>query len=180
MEDLNGSAGNLGEPGRRIWHLRLAGGVSRRQLAKRSGLSRGTIAALERGRRQPSPDELTRIAAACGVEPGSLTPAREGELTLAVVGSSRGAMVAVRGEAAFDALLREYLSMVVELRSNRRASAESLRQGDLSELARALGDTPEAIEGRLMQLLGSDHDAASELRAAITPSFGVAPSAPLQ
>jgi transcriptional regulator with XRE-family HTH domain len=75
-----------------------------------------------------------------------------------------------------DALLREYLSMLLELRDTQRISPTSLRQEDLSELAAALGGTPEAIEARLMELLGTDEQEAWQLRTTILPSLGAASS----
>ncbi len=169
MDEPKGWAAADADPGSRVEELRRSRGLSRRALARRAGLTAGAVTAIERGRRLPSEDELVGIAGACGVEPETLIPAPKPDLALAM-GSGTSTL---RGEAALEALLREYLSMVAELRSNQRAGADSLRQGDLSELARALGDTPEAIEARLMQLLGSDEHEACELRQAIVPSSGV-------
>jgi transcriptional regulator with XRE-family HTH domain len=174
MEERNGQVHDAREVGDHIRRLREMRGLSRRQLARKSGVRRSTVAAIERGRHTPTLDELDAIAEAVDVEPETLTPAPVVEFTLAT-----GAGGGVRGQDAFDALLREYLAMVVDLRSGTRAEPDSLRQGDLSQLALALGGTPEAIEARLMQLLGSDEHEASELRAAIVPSsderFNVAP-----
>ena len=50
------------------------------------------------------------------------------------------------GRTRLEALLQEYLSMVVEMRSGRPVTAPSLRHEDLVELAASLGDTPESIE----------------------------------
>jgi hypothetical protein len=74
-------------------------------------------------------------------------------------------------DAAFDALLREYLSMLLELRQASTIAPVSLRQDDLSELATALGGTPERIEARLVELLGTDAAGASEMRAVLLPSI---------
>ena len=169
MDEPNGVPAADGEPAKRVRELRRERGLSRRALARRAGLASGAVVAIERGRHVPSEGELAQIAGACGVEPEALVPVPRPDLALAA-GSGTSPL---RGEAALDALLREYLSMVAELRSNRQASPESLRQGDLSELARALGDSPDAIEARLMQLLGSDEHEACELRAAIVPSSDV-------
>jgi hypothetical protein len=62
----------------------------------------------------------------------------------------------VRGREALDTLLREYLAMVVELRSGQTVTPPTLRHEDLVELATALGDTPESIEARLVALLSTD------------------------
>jgi transcriptional regulator with XRE-family HTH domain len=168
LEDMGGTAGE------RLRRLRATRGMSRAGLAKRSGVRRRTIASLERGRREPSADELSAIAAACDVGVSALAPSPEPGLALAGGRSSAGGIEPIRGQLAFDALLREYLSMVVDLRQGRHAAANSIRQDDLTELARALGKTPEAIEARLMALLGTDEHEASQLRMAITPSLGAA------
>src|SRR5262245_1841132 len=77
---------------------------------------------------------------------------------------------------AMDGLLREYLAMVVELR-NAPVTAATLRDADLSELALALGGSPDAIEARLRELIDADEQDVSELRQAILaashPSLGV-------
>jgi hypothetical protein len=62
----------------------------------------------------------------------------------------------VAGQHALDALLQEYLAMVVEMRAGRPVTAPSLRHEDLVELAASLGDSPESIEARLVALLGAD------------------------
>ena len=67
---------------------------------------------------------------------------------------------------AMDRLLREYLAMVMELR-NAPVNAMTLRNADLSELALALGGTPDAIEARLRELLRADEQDVTELRRAI-------------
>jgi hypothetical protein len=60
--------------------------------------------------------------------------------------------------------------MVLDLRSLAPEQLTSIRQDDLTELARALGGTPEAIETRLTQLLGTTDGSAAALRASILPS----------
>ncbi len=163
--------------GERVRRLRGRAGLSRTQLAKRSGMSRRSISMVERGQVEPSPDDLAAVAAACGADVAELAPPPAHDLALLGPGASPVATNPVRGEAAFDALLREYLSMVSELRTNVFGS-DSLRHGDLSELARALGGTPEAIEARLVALMGTSAQEASELRAAILSSPADAPGAP--
>ena len=99
----------------------------------------------------PTTSDLGAIAVACGI----------------------GATDLVRPQIdpAFDALLREYISMVLELRRASTIPAVSLRQEDLTELAKALGGTPELIEARLIELLGTDAEGASEMREAMLPSL---------
>jgi hypothetical protein len=68
----------------------------------------------------------------------------------------------VGGGDARDALLREYLSMVVELRSGRAVEPPTLRRDDLTELASALGETPEEVEAHLLRLLATEAGGAPE------------------
>jgi transcriptional regulator with XRE-family HTH domain len=138
-------------PGPRIKAVRTEHGLSRSQLARASGLRRHDIAAFEEGTAVPTASDLGAIAVACGVGAADL--------------------LRPRMDPAFDALLREYLSMVLELRRASTIPAVSLRQEDLTELAKALGGTPELIEARLIELLGTDAEGASELRAAMLPSL---------
>ena len=163
--------------GDRVRQLRGVAGLTRAQLAKRSGVPRRTISLVERGQGEASLDELAAVAAACGVDAGELAPPPANDLALVRPGVSPLTTAPIRGDAALDALLREYLSMVSELRSD-LGGADSLRHDDLSELARALGGSPEAIEARLIELMGSDAQEAWELRVAILPSQADSASAP--
>jgi transcriptional regulator with XRE-family HTH domain len=160
--------------GVQLTYFRHGQNLSRRQLSAASGLRRHTIASLERDRRQPSPDETRLLRDALGVE-FDLEASHE-PFSLVVGKSSEGEIAHVEGDHALDALLREYLSMVAELRSCEGGEISSLRHDDLTELARVLGGTPEAIESRLMALLGMDASAAFDLRSVIAPSLTAAPA----
>ena len=139
-------------------------GLSTRKLARSSGLEHRRVVALEQGGAEPDERELGVLAQACGTTVFALLPPGYG---LEMLGSDA---VPAAGEGALDALLREYLSMVVELRSGRAVTAPSLRHDDLVELAAALGDTPNAIEARLVTLLGTDSTDAPAIRSLILPS----------
>lgn len=179
MRRHNGQRATSDDFADRLRQLRRAKGLSRAQLADSSGLSRRTIASLERGRASLPEGDLSALARACGVEAGELDPPGY-NLTLTVGASSDGTISGLQGEAALDALLREYVSMVVELRESRQFLPASLRQDDLCELARALGGTPEAIEARLIELLGTDQHEAWQLRTTIVPSLGAASTSRLE
>ena len=114
-------------------------------------------------------DELGVLAQACGVSVFDLVPAGHNLRVLLHDDDAVGTSEA-NGEAALDALLREYLSMVVELRRGNTVTAPSLRHDDLAVLAANLGGTPAAIEARLVELLGSEAGDARALRALILPS----------
>jgi hypothetical protein len=72
-----------------------------------------------------------------------------------------------------EGLLREYLSMIYELRNLPPGSRVPLREPDLAALADALGGTPDAIEQRLMELIGSSREEAARLRAIILPPLSL-------
>jgi len=154
-------------PDHRIATVRLACGLSRSQLARKSGVSRRKLAEFERGAAVPTASELAAVAEACGV--GRDEIARP-TLDVAAVanGVGNGSSSEIRSEAASDALLREYLSMLLELRKASEIAPVSLRQDDLAELAAALGGTPEAIKARLVELLGTDSRGASEMLSFLT------------
>ena len=156
--------------GHRIAAVRQERGLSRLQLARRSGLSRRPIAAFEEGTAVPTASELAAVSGACGVGPDEIVrPELDARVAAGVVVS--GADGELRGQAASDALLREYRSMLLELRRVSAIAPISLRQDDLTELAKALGGTPELIEARLIELLGTDTQSASEMRATMLPSL---------
>jgi transcriptional regulator with XRE-family HTH domain len=142
-------------------------GLSVGALADRSRLTRRRITSLERGIDVPTETELGVLAQACDVAIFDLLP--PGYSLRVLVDDPTQGRGEASGEAALDALLREYLAMVVELRAGNPVTVPSLRHDDLQELAAALGDTPEAIEARLVALLGDGNEART-LRAMILPS----------
>ena len=138
--------------GERLRQLRRTLGKSRGQLARASALTRRQVAAFERGKSSLSEADLRTLAEACGVDVDELAP-RNLRLALAAHALSDQGAVQLEGEAARDALLREYVLMLVDLRGSVDVPASSLRQDDLEELARVVGGTPAAIEERLTYLL---------------------------
>ena len=156
------------EFGHRLQVARTQAGLSPAKLARATGLSRRRVAALEGGNDLPTDRELGAIASACRATVFELIPPGY-SLRVLVHDEDEGPQEA-RGRTALDALLREYLSMVMELRSGRTVTAPSLRQEDLVELAGMLGDSPEAIEARLVELLGATPEDAPGIRSIILPS----------
>ena len=138
--------------GDRLQQLRRSLGKSRGQLARTSGLTRREVAAFERGRSSMSEADLRALADACGVDIDELAPP-DLRLALAAHALSDQGAVQLEGDAAREALLREYVLMLVDLRGSADVPASSLRQDDLAELARVVGGTPEAVEDRLTDLL---------------------------
>jgi len=138
--------------GEGLRQLRRTHGKSRGQLARASALTRRQVAAFERGKSSLSEADLRTLAEACGVDVDELAP-RNLRLALAAHALSDQGAVQLEGEAARDALLREYVLMLVDLRGSVDVPVSSLRQDDLEELARVVGGTPAAIEERLTYLL---------------------------
>ncbi len=168
MATAQTASGMTAEFGRGLEEARHGAGLSQRRLAKRSRLSTRRIADLEQGTEVPTDRELGALAQACRVSVFELLPPG---YTLRVLNhdESSGAHE-VQGPDAFDALLREYLSMVMELRAGREVTAPTLRHEDLVELAAALGDSPVAIEERLVTLLHADAADAPAILSMILPS----------
>jgi transcriptional regulator with XRE-family HTH domain len=156
------------EFGRCLERSRRDADLSQRKLAKKSGVPTRRIADLEQGREVPTDRELGALAQACRISVFDLLPRGYSLRVLAHDETSESTEVA--GREAFDALLREYLSMVMELRSGRAVTAPTLRHDDLVELAGALGDSPEAIEARLTALLDAEGLDAPAIRSMILPS----------
>jgi len=141
-----------GDVGERLQQLRHTLGKSRGELARTSGLSRRELAAFERGKAAMAESDLRALADACGIDVGELAPP-DVRLALAAHALSDQGDVQLEGDAAREALLREYVAMLVDLRGSNDVPASSLRQEDLAELARVVGGTPEAVEDQLTDLL---------------------------
>ena len=61
--------------GERLWRYRVEAGLSQEQLAKKSGVSQGAIAMLEKGsRKRPYPSTLKKLATALDIQIRDLLP----------------------------------------------------------------------------------------------------------
>jgi transcriptional regulator with XRE-family HTH domain len=160
-----------GEFGARLEEVRREQRLSRRRLAAACKLSPRRLRAFEKGEAAPTEPELDRLARCLDVEVVTLWRSDDGP-TVAAGMAADVTVGDLRGEAASDALLCEYLMMVRELRGSQvDTDAPALRQDDLSELADALGGSPEAIEARLKDLLTTNDADARALRSLILPSL---------
>jgi transcriptional regulator with XRE-family HTH domain len=157
-----------GDVGARVHELRCERNWSEQQLARAAGITKRQLMRIEQGRAPATPDEVLQIACALGVHVADLTATTE-PLTI-VASPASGSSHKLTGAAAYEALLREYLSMVFELRNVTSFSHADLRQRDLTELSRALGETPRAIEARIAQLLDTDAEGAAGVRSTLAPS----------
>jgi transcriptional regulator with XRE-family HTH domain len=155
--------------GTRLRAVRHEADLSKRSVAKRSGIPLRRVSALDAGSEVPTDRELGALAQACRVSVFDLLPSGYSLRLLAQDDEASGARE-VSGSEASDALLREYLSMVVEMRAGRPVTAPTLRHEDLVELAAALGDDPEAIGARLVDLLDANAGDAPVLVSMILPS----------
>jgi transcriptional regulator with XRE-family HTH domain len=165
--------------GRTLRQVRKQQGLSRSVVARSAGLTRRELSAYERGRVEVPESDLWCLAGSCGVEVGELLPRREplrinGDLTAIGVGDTVRRLRA----PAPDGLVHEYLAMIYELRNLPAGSRIPLRQPDLVALAEALGGTPEAIERRLVDLIGASPNEAARLRAMILPPLSLPAAAP--
>jgi transcriptional regulator with XRE-family HTH domain len=143
--------------------VRQAKDLSRTGLAHASGVPRRRIVGYERGRARLTHEELSAIAEVLDVTTVEIAPhASVAHLTY--------------GASAEDDLLREYVSMLLELRNLRDVSPSSLRHEDLGELARVLGGSAEAIEARVMELLEVNGTRAAEIVHTILPSLDGSPT----
>jgi transcriptional regulator with XRE-family HTH domain len=161
--------------GRHLRQVRKQQGLSRTVVARSAGLTRRELAAYERGRSEVPESDLWCLAGSCGVDVSDLLPRRD-PLHIAADHSAIGVGDTVRrlrNPAEPDDMLREYLSMIYELRRVPPGAPIPLRQPDLDALADALGGTPESIEARLMQLAGVSHEEAVRLRTMILPPLSL-------
>lgn len=157
--------------GRHLKAVRRSKGLSRAEVARSAGLTRRELAAYERGRVVVSETDLWCLAGSCGVDVGELLPDRDPLHVAPDLGSlAVGDTVRrLRQPGEPDGLLREYSSMINELRDLPPGHRIPLRDEDLAALADALGGTPEVIEQRLVELVGTTREDASRLRAMIAP-----------
>ena len=159
------------ELGKHLREVRRLQGLSRSEVARSAGLTRRELAAYERGRTPVPESDLWCLAGSCGVDVAELLPHRP-PLT---VGSDLSSLAVgdtirhLRSPGSANGMLREYLSMVYELRNLPPGSRVPLRETDLVALADALGGTPGMIESRLVELIGASRDEAARLRAMILP-----------
>jgi transcriptional regulator with XRE-family HTH domain len=161
--------------GRQLRHVRRKQGLSRAEVARSAGLTRRELAAYERGRVEIPDSDLWCLAGSCGVDVGELLPQRDplridSSLSSLAIGDT---IRQLRAPAEPDGVLREYLAMIYELRNLPPGTRVPLREADLSTLADALGGTPEVIEARLVELVGTNREEAARLRAMILPPLSI-------
>jgi len=162
------------ELGPRMAEARASAGLGVRQVAKAAGVPVRRLRALEAGEGTVSHGEVASVAQACGVDPTALLATTD---DLVVVLHDAGRRLdggTIRGEAALDVVLREYLAMVRELRNADASASLVIRQDDVVELARICGTTAEWIDERLHALLAEAGSGADPVGPAETP----APDAP--
>lgn len=161
--------------GRHLRQVRRKQGLSRAEVARSAGLTRRELTAYERGRIDVPESDLWCLAGSCGVDVSELLPSRDplhvsSDLSSLAVGDS---IRHLREPGEPDGLLREYLAMIYELRNLPPGSRVPLREPDLMALADALGGTPEAIEQKLVELIGASREEAARLRAMILPPLSL-------
>jgi transcriptional regulator with XRE-family HTH domain len=133
--------------GRWLGEAREAAGLSPRALARRTGIAKRRLLAIERGDVTPTPEERELLVTGCGLT-GVPTP-----------------------DEHTRAVLHEYVSMVAELRNTTPEQFGPVRQEDVAVLATALGDPPELVEARIAQILATGATGAG-VRAAGDTSTG--------
>ena len=105
--------------GRQLRQVRKQKGLSRSEVARSAGLTRRELAAYERGKVAVPESDLWCLAGSCGVDVGELLPNRDplqisSDLSSLTVGNS---IRHLRATQERDGVLREYLSMIYELRN---------------------------------------------------------------
>jgi transcriptional regulator with XRE-family HTH domain len=131
--------------------------------AKRTGLLRSYIAALEAGRRRPLPREVDRLAGAYDADLSDLLPARQpvevvGE-RIVVAGQSR----LLRDAADDREVYAAYLFLLYAVRGATPGQRVPLRSSDVQLLMQVVGEDAETIERRLVELMGCSPGEATML-----------------
>jgi transcriptional regulator with XRE-family HTH domain len=161
------SARRLGEL---LGNARQSAGLSRREAASVAGVTPQAIRAYERGSESVPDDVAEKLAAAYGCSLATLLPSRgvdpvslePGRLHVGSASAPLGS-----DDPPSDEVLRSYLGLLYELRDAKPGSELPLRDRDLDALAAALGDDPETIEVRLVELMDVTREEAAAMRATL-------------
>lgn len=160
-----------GRPGELLRAARKRAGLTRKQAAARAGTTAQKVRAYERGTRTVPPAVCARLAECYGDDLDAHVPRRE---PLEV-----NALIASGGE---DETLANFVHLVRRLRHAKPGEPLALRAVDLAALASALDADPEAIEHRIMDVLGCSRVEARTLhrellrRKVVLPVAGLAAS----
>lgn len=171
-DDTRAGTPSARDLGQRVRDVRREQGLSRSDVARSSGLTRRELAAYERGAAEMPDTDLFCIAGSCGVDVTALLPERtpvvvDTHLSSVAIGDS---VRRLRGEGPRDGVLTQYLSLIDDLRRLPPGSPLPHRDTDLAVLADALGHSPEAIEGRLVELARMSPTDAARVRALLVPT----------
>lgn len=175
----NGSADRQRRTGERLRAARERLGLSRGKAARRAGLGRRELAAYEKGRWRVPETTMARLAHTYGIPTGEVVPSR-GHSTVQVDAdrvSAGGNSRRLPPDPTPDDVLAEYLGLVRQLRGLEAADEMELRDRDLAALASALGDKPEEIEDRLVELVHCTREEARVIRRELLKHRLVAPAA---
>jgi transcriptional regulator with XRE-family HTH domain len=147
----------------RLRRARADAGLTLVEAAKRTGLLRSYIAALEAGRRRPLPREVDRLAGAYDADLSDLLPARQpvevvGE-RIVVAGQSR----LLRDAADDREVYAAYLFLLYAVRGATPGQRVPLRSSDVELLMQVVGEDAETIERRLVELMGCSPGEATML-----------------
>lgn len=161
-----GNADRPGESAHRLQEARARAGLPLEAAATAASLDRALLDDLERGRRRPRPAELQRLSAAYGVDLSDVLPPRrpveyDRGTGLLVLDGVRQRRVK---EAAGEGVHVAYLALLYAVRGARPGQQVQLRASDVEALRAVVGDDPDHVEQRLVELMGSSREEASLLR----------------
>jgi transcriptional regulator with XRE-family HTH domain len=146
-------------------------GWKRKQAAARAGTTAEKLRAYERGTRRIPAEVCTRLAECYGDDLLAYIPQRE-PLEVAALSADSGE----------DETLTDFVRLVRRLRHAKPGEPLPLRAVDVAALAFALDADPEAIEHRIMDILGCSREEARSLhrellrRKVVLPVVGLAAS----
>jgi transcriptional regulator with XRE-family HTH domain len=147
-----------------------------------AGLLPSYVTALEDGRRRPLPAEVDRLARAYGTDLSDLLPARRPVDVDAAAGriTVDGRTRQLRDAADEREVYGAYLFLLYAVRGATPGQRIPLRSSDVELLVQVVGEDPETIERRLVQLMGCTTAEASMLggvllrHRALTAAVGAA------
>jgi transcriptional regulator with XRE-family HTH domain len=177
---MDGERDRAANPRRVAWHLRRVRrelGHTRRGAAAVLGVSPLRLWRWEHGAGITS-EQIEEAARAYGLEREELLPERapvQVDLDARVI---RVADVEITLQSdASEEVMSTYLRVIQTLRGSRRGTLMALRDDDLEILAEVLGDDPDQIEERLMEIMGISRAEAVALRRKLLKRRVLAPAA---
>jgi len=152
--------------GEQLRQARERAGLTVTSASEEAGIDATVLADLEADRRRPTPADLDRLSSALGADLTGLLPPRRpvefhpstGNLVIDGVRQRRV------GTGSVEDVQQAYLSLLYAVRGGRRGQELPLRASDVEALLAVVGDDPDRLAQRLVELMHCTPEEAVLLR----------------